>query len=326
MSSLTRLWGLRTRALALALLCSAALTLGASTDRASNSLGQDLGPWQGESYRLLLEGGRRTLYNEDEVVFIEERREEGDRLITTRHTAGQPAQTTIFKDGQPLQQSVGNQRTLFQYSSDGRLELRTTLIDGVVDRAEAYTYHNSGNNGLSAVVALASVATLRTLSREGDDRVFAYNIEGRGESFTMTRSGLEVIQEWGEGIESTRAVLKPTEDGGFTLTKGDRIDRWDERGLLIETKDGGEVTNYQYNESNERTVEVRGSEGGKETSIYWEKGEAVRSEERFGGVLTKSTRYLPGGGRVETLYVKGEPYSDVTYGSDGARVLSIRYH
>lgn len=142
----------------------------------------------------------------------------------------------------------------------------------------------------------------------------------------MTRSGLEVIQEWGEGIESTRAVLKPTEDGGFTLTKGDRIDRWDERGLLIETKDGGEVTNYQYNESNERTVEVRGSEGGKETSIYWEKGEAVRSEERFGGVLTKSTRYLPGGGRVETLYVKGEPYSDVTYGSDGARVLSIRYH
>lgn len=324
---MTRLWGLRTRAIALLLLCTAALSLGASADRASNSIGQDLGPWQGGRYRLhLQEGGGRTLHDEGEILFIETRRHGSDWYTIERRDKSGEVSVTLFKGERPVERSEGDRRTLYQYDEDGRLELVTLLIDGVVDRVEVYSYHRGDDASLIAVVALGSAQALRTRSHDGDNRVYAYYIEGSGESFTDTRAGLEVIQGWGEGVETTPSVLQSDDDGGFTLTRGTRIDRYDRTGRLAERIDGGEVTNYRYNEDNELMVTVRQTTQGRETTTYYEKEQAVRSEDRWAGELIKSTRYLDTGGRMETLYVNGSPYSDVTYGPETGRVLSIVYH
>lgn len=326
MSSLTRSWGLRTRAAALALLCTAALSFGAPVDRASNSIGQDLGPWMGGPWRLELAEGRRTLYRYDEIVFVEVERQEGERLIIEHQEGAAALRTTVLEKGVPVQMSEGVQSTLFQYDTEGRLQLIASLSDGAVHRVEAYAYHRDGGHDLSAVVALGAKETLRTLSRDRDDRIYVYTIEGRGESFTKTQAGVEIIQQWGEGTVGHKTLLRGSDDGGYTLTKGDHVDRYDGSGLLVETIDGEEVTTYWYTEHQRLDQAVHHGAGGRVIVTYYEKEQAVRSEERVDGALAKRTRYLPDGGRVETLYINDKPYCDVTYGPDAIRVLAIAYY
>ena len=80
-----RWWASRSRALALVLLTAASVGVFASPlVRASNSIGQDLGVWQGEEYRLILGEERRTLYQGERLLFTEERSSEGARIVVRR--------------------------------------------------------------------------------------------------------------------------------------------------------------------------------------------------------------------------------------------------
>lgn len=319
-----RWWASRTRALPLLLLCAASIGVFASSgERASNSIGQDLGAWSGEEYRLILTAEGRTLYQGDQLRFSEAVSEEGERSIA-RHIDEEGQLTiTIFEDGHPIQRQAGNEKTLYQYDGEGRLQLRTTLVDDTISSVEAYSYRGEE---LSAVTTLGSDENLRTFFWQGEERIYAYSIKGEGESFTERAQGGEIVEAWRRGEESVRAVIEAREDGGYTVTRGQYIEVYDSAALLIQTIDPVMVVNYRYNERKELSAEERISDGGHVTTTYYEEGRAVSAEQRIDGVLKKTIRYRDDGSRIETLYAQEKPYSDVTYESGSNRVRSIVYH
>lgn len=318
-----RWWALRSRALALVLLTAASVGVFASPlVRASNSIGQDLGPWQGEEYRLILGEERRTLYQGERLLFTEERSSEGARIVVRRQDDDGQVTVTIIEDGHPIQRQTGGEKTLYQYDDEGRLLLRTILVDDHIVAVEAFSYRFEE---LSAVATLGSDENLRTFFHRGDERIYAYSIKGEGESYTQRSEGGEIIEAWRRGEESVRATIEEREAGGYTVHRGERVEVYDSAALLIQTIDPVMVINYRYNESKELTAEERISSTGDESITYYEEGRAVSGEQRSGGVLKKTIRYQDDGSRIETLYAEEKPYSDVTYEPGSNRVRSIVY-
>lgn len=318
-----RWWASRSRALALVLFTAASVGVFASPlVRASNSIGQDLGPWQGEEYRLILGEERRTLYQGERLLFTEERSSEGARIVVRRQDDDGQVTVTIIEDGHPIQRQTGGEKTLYQYDDEGRLLLRTILVDDHIVAVEAFSYRFEE---LSAVATLGSDENLRTFFHRGDERIYAYSIKGEGESYTQRSEGGEIIEAWRRGEESVRATIEEREAGGYTVHRGERVEVYDSAALLIQTIDPVMVINYRYNESKELTAEERISSTGDESITYYEEGRAVSGEQRSGGVLKKTIRYQDDGSRIETLYAEEKPYSDVTYEPGSNRVRSIVY-
>ncbi len=317
-----RWWALRTRAIAL-LLCAASFGVFATpVERASNSIGQDLGVWQGSEYRLVLFEGKRTLYKGDRVQFIEEERIEGGRTIVRRWDEAGALTLTIIEAGHPIEQRSGDMSVLYRYDEDGYLTQLITLVDGRVNRVESFSYRDGE---LSVVTALGDDEALRSFSWRTGDRLFTYNTRGSGQSFALTASGRQVIEGWSEGSEPVREIIRATEEGGYTITRATEVEVYDSASLLIQTIDPVAVTNYRYNEDHTLVASERTS-GGQETITYYEEGRVVGAEQRVDGELKKTIRYGDDGSRIETLYVDGRPYSDVTYEGASNRVRSIVYH
>ncbi len=320
-----RWWASRTKILTLALLALASGSLGATTYRASNSIGQDLGPWHEEAYYLVIEEGTRALYHDQSLLFVEEIQQRPRQSVVIRRDGNGSLRTTVVGLNGPVQVSDGPSQIVYQYDDDGRLEAVATLVDGQVARLEAFSYQNGGDGALSAVASLASHEELRTYARYGRERIFSYSIDGEGESFTTWERG-EIVQGWQQHQMVTTTRLAIEDDGTYTITTKDRTDFYDATGRLARRDDGGVVTEYRYNGEGGLSQSVAVGLDGIETTTYYEKEMAVKQEERRDGQLLKSIRYGADGGRVETLYVKGQPYSDVTYAPDSVRVLSIVYH
>ncbi len=318
-----RWWALRSRALALVLLTAASVGVFASPDaRASNSIGQDLGAWRGEEYRLILGEAGRTLYHGERLLFTEDRKEEGGRFVVRRLDDAGEMTITIIEEGHPIQRQTGGEKTLYQYDDEGRLLLCTTLVDDSIVAVEAYSYRGGE---LSAVATLGSDENLRTFFWHGDERIYAYSIKGEGESYTQRSEGGEIVEAWRRGEESVRATIEAREGGGYTVTRGESIEVYDSAALLIQTIDPVMVINYRYNEHKELSSQERIGAAGEVTITYYEEGRAVSAEQRIDGVLKKTIRYQHDGSRIETLYAQEKPYSDVTYEPGSNRVRSIVY-
>lgn len=318
-----RWWALRTRAIALLLLTAAGIAVFASpVERASNSIGQDLGEWRGEEYRLLLTEEGRTLYRGDRVLFTEETVKTGVRTVVRRNEGDGTETITIFEDGRPIERRTREGSEYYQYDDEGRLAMRTTVVGANIVSVEAFSYR-AGQ--LSAVVTFGSDEQLRTFFSRDAQRIYSYNIKGEGESFAQGSGTGEIVEAWREGEEPVRAVIEAGEDGGYTVTRGDRSEVYDRAARLIQTIDPVAVTNYRYNEERELVAEEMIGGEGEVTITYYEQGRAVSAQQRVDGVLQKTIRYQGDGSRIETLYADGSAYSDVTYEPASNRVRSIVY-
>ena len=123
-----RWWASRSRALALVLFTAASVGVFASPlVRASNSIGQDLGY-----------GGRSTASSsarEEDALSgsacssLKRGPQEGARIVVRRQDDDGQVTVTIIEDGHPIQRQAGGEKTLYQYDDEGRLLLRTILVD-----------------------------------------------------------------------------------------------------------------------------------------------------------------------------------------------------
>lgn len=213
-----RWWASRSRALALVLFTAASVGVFASPlVRASNSIGQDLGVWQGEEYRLILGEERRTLYQGERLLFTEERSSEGARIVVRRQDDDGQVTVTIIEDGHPIQRQTGGEKTLYQYDDEGRLLLRTILVDDHIVAVEAFSYRFEE---LSAVATLGSDENLRTFFHRGDEQIYAYSIKGEGESYTQRSEGERSSRRGGGVRNRSGPPSKSGKRAGIPSTEG----------------------------------------------------------------------------------------------------------
>jgi YD repeat-containing protein len=329
MSSLIRWWDWATRPvilLWLVVLLLPTTTLYALEVRRSNSLGQDLGEWGGERWRLEREESTFSLYDEEELVWREERQQQnGSTVIRRWEDEGEMPTITLLIDGIIQQKEAGGQITRYNYDEQQRLQMVSHFDQGEAVQVELYTYRPP-HSALTTVISLGEDESVRTFWHQGDERHYLYNGQEISESYRSLAGGIELIERLGEGVGEERRRLIPHEDGSFLIEGADQSEYYDARGLLIEKRGPTSTTKYRYNEENTLVWTESEDEGGRTVTVEYEEDGRIMREERSDGMLTKRVLWEADGSRIETLYSFGKPYSDVSYAPASNKVRSIIYH
>jgi len=168
------------------------------------------------------------------------------------------------------------------------------------------------------------------------DQFFGESKEGVFNKLTFFDNNLVAQQMWIGDVPQIISDVSYDDDGNLVIKEWEddslKTKTYDLKGLLVSLAiedDNGELStkSYYYDDSGtlEKTNEVIISEGKKEIDSYYEEGQLVNEIEWEEDLPVKSKRILKDGNLIVTLFDNGKPYADVTYASDGKRVLSLEY-
>ncbi|MGE4583364.1 MAG: hypothetical protein AB7C91_01830 [Sphaerochaeta sp.] len=301
--------------------------------RQSNSIGEDLGPYTGESaYYQVVDGSQIQLYADKRLVWTKQTfpKPDGSNVRVTRYAEDQREVITWFEAGRPVSEQDGKKVRYYTYGDDGKLSRIVTLLDGSMQETRIFSY-GGANGSLSLIVRITPLeVTVRLISDLGKDRVFTSVDKQGGQKFVTISSDQTISQTWEADRMDQNMTIAPTKQGGYELIQGEGTERttqiFDDKGLLIRKMNASSVTEYRYNEDRVLIEETTKQQDGVEVLIRYAGKRRISAEERKDGQLVKSIRYNIDGTHVETLYSEGRLYCDVTYAVDGKRVLSLSYY
>jgi hypothetical protein len=294
---------------------------------ASNSIGQDLGEYDPLGlYSLHLDGNSRSLYKGDELIW-EIRTEQAGKEITktTSYANSSLSFVQTYLDSLLTSEFDGSSQTYFTYGKDGKLQTVSQLENGELVSMQSFFY-----DGVSH-----QISGSRTISRgegsyryygEGKDSHWIADISGESfEKITAYPNNLTVKETWqGENKLSPLQIVSGP-DGSIELAEGDSVTTYNEKGLLVREKKPSLESNYQYNDQRVLTKETKTDGEGRLYITDYLNGKKVSQQVSNNKILEKVIVFNADNTRVETLYDKGVAYCDVTYASDGMRVLSLQY-
>lgn len=270
-----------------------------------------------EGYYIITDGSTDTLYLDGESVCTLTR--SGDTEIRSDASG---VTTRVF-DGDRLVSVTGpdGEEKRYEYSDDGILERVTTYSDGQAVRVIQYSY--TPQTGLSAVIDLSDASAsfysgTEMTYRDGEtvrvvdslrlqDGMRAGLIPETEGSIFSSEDGHTVTEPW-EGN-----VRVSVYDAAWKLTE-QRIE--DSSGNVLSSSE------YTYDENGNRAslTEISADERRvmKYTDGVLSSMEVYRADELAGS-------YDYSGPEIrETRYRNGRPWAEVTYDSDGIRVLDVR--
>lgn len=262
---------------------------------------------------------------------------------TTYDTLGRQISQVIevYQGSLIMERSVadaqGENTDLFSYEN-GRLIMQKTFSNGKLHSLTDY-FRNARDGSLAGVriIVLNGEPYIRYFSQKNEETVIA---EGSETSFTKSvsnKGAVSIKQTW-QGEQAVLSSSVKYDDTGNLrveeISQNGRIARtFNTEGLLIAEqwlsgRFAGNQTEYIY-DGKGNLVSSRESSGStlrKTIQRWYDQGVEQSREEWEGDYKTKSSRILEGGGSLVTLYEKGRPYADVTYASDGKKVVSLSYY
>ena len=296
--------------------------------RRSNIIGQDLGIVDSQSEYYLTTSGKTTqLYGPEGLVWTEEHFIDDDQLLVVRsyHLKEQKT-STVFVNGFPLQQMKGEETLYYKYGDDMSLEQVTCYRDGEFIYTKLYIYDETTFRLLSVITLGNEQNSIRYFSRYQDRSYLTALSNDGGQSFIQLGSNTVIESSFPvDGLVAPVSVYR-VPGGGFIVYFEDRVETYDSDGMLVEQKTPSSVAKYLYNEKRKLIEERIVFSDTRERISTYEEGALRMVEERKGTLTTSLVTYLDTGGMIKTLFSGGEAYSDITYGQDGMRVLSISYY
>ncbi len=313
--------------------------LGANYYR-SNSLGQKLE----ELDSTLIENQKYYLYQEDNVemlfedgILIKENLIEVSsnttKEIQINYLDGEVVDqiTTYWEDNLPKRIENGSTITYHTYVDEFLIEKKEVQQGNLIKVTTFYRGVDGTLNGIRVVGSNDQQVDLLY-----SDQFFGESKEGVFNKLTFFDNNLVAQQMWIGDVPQIISDVSYDEDGNLVIKEWEddslKTKTYDLKGLLVSLAiedDNGELStkSYYYDDSGtlEKTNEVIISEGKKEIDSYYEEGQLVNEIEWEEDLPVKSKRILKDGNLIVTLFDKGKPYADVTYASDGKRVLSLEY-
>ena len=281
----------------------------------SNALGQDLGAaaaLTGTGYEGERDGGRTVIYLDGEVIRTRTDTETGYTL-----QAGDIVETVTLDDqGRRAEWrlSTPEREEIHRYFYDGeRLSSMSVSVDGTLIRRVIYLDTPFG--------------TLSGISGSGDAYIapsfYQYDLDGDAIRFTYHDSGIVTR----ENLSAGSIAYEVEDDGSWTETEtlpdgSESVRVYSPEGRLSEERRGSNVTVYSYDDVGNLTESVT-SDGTSETSVRYEGGRMVSSEEKEGGETVKLRNYLDSGEIEEIRYRGGVPEYSILFEGDGVRVKEI---
>jgi YD repeat-containing protein len=311
----------------LLLLCLVQSLLFALEVRSCNSIGQDLGPYDPSStYTLRIEGSSRSLYKGDEFVWEKSAKQVGkENILTTSYADAKQSLVQTYLDTVLMSEVEGSNQTYFTYAPDGKLQTVSHLENGELSTLETFFYDGVTHQIIGNRTISRGVANYRYFGQGLENQWVAEVLGDSFEKLTIYPNNLVVREAWkGEG-KLTPLEVKSETDGTFVLSSGDSIETYNDRGLLVSEKKSSTLTEYQYDEQRVLTKDRRTDAEGRLYVTEYREGIKVSQQVSRDTVLEKVIVFNSDKTRVETLYDKGVAYCDVTYASDGMRVLSLTY-
>ncbi len=292
-----------------------------------------------ETYALKIDGEGETLYkNGNWVAHRFSVTENGKTEVTTRYETGL---YEIYTYSDDLLQKIttghdGTESTVLFSYDDGQLNERKEVTDGQMDTLVTYYRYEDG-----------TLAATREIDRNGESYITLYSVKGNlttltrqnGEEVTITEvlpSGMMVEAYLSDGNAVNAYTAEYDEDGSLHLVEsfGDEVQTsiYSSTGLLSELNiaysDGrtSQIT-YDYDDKGVIVHSNRITYNDESERIErWYNNSVLKNETQWiNDIPQKSTRYNSDETSVVTIFEEGHPYADVTYASDGKRIISIEY-
>ncbi|WP_320130848.1 hypothetical protein [uncultured Sphaerochaeta sp.] len=293
----------------------------------SNSIGQDLGPYEpSSSYSLHIEDTSSSLYKGADWLWTKTESLEGDKLTRsfsypdTTHTLIQ-----IYEDNQLMSETENELQYLFSYAKNGKLQKVTLLQNGELVSIEIFFYDEVTHQLNGSRTIGKGLVHLGYFGHDSKGTWFTDTLSDSFEKVTVLPNNLTIKEIWkGENKLSPMQVTNG-EHGSLVLAQQGITETYDEQGLLVREETPSNHTEYQYNEQRMLTKERTVDKDGKVRETSYNEGVPVSQRVTKDNNLEKEIVFNADKTRVETLYDKGKAYCDITYASDGKRVLSIQY-
>ncbi len=238
-------------------------------------------------------------------------------------------QKEVFTDGR-VQEII-----LYRYESDQLVE-RKELRQGQMEKLISYYRHEDGTLAGTREIRFDDVTSITFYSTEGDISTVARQA---GEEVVITDIFPEGVMKdtyIKEGVPVQAYTAIYDEIGRLII---DEVIGTDTRktvygpdGMLLEettTAQDGKVTyiSYEYDAQGNLIHANESSHNGQSERIerWYSKGKVKNETQWIDEMPQKSTRFNEDGTSVVTIFETGRPYADVTYASDGKRILSIEY-
>lgn len=297
-------------------------------ERDSNSIGQDLGPVQGNApYHLSVDGNVQTLFGPQGMV---QRIESSGSVVEKTDGGGNVVSKQFFESGRLVKEEDGGFTYLYVYSGEGKLDRMVTLHDDLMVQMDLYSYeHTTGS--LAAILAITQdESSIRYFGRNEGFSWFSYSKGAYVQRFDEVAGGVSLRQSWDGDQELETYQSKFLDNGNLLITRfqgeSKTEEQYDPHGLLVLSKTPLVLTEYRYNESGVLFEVQVTNEGGTSRTTQFKEGREVMAElYDEHSTLYKTITYGEDKARTETLYSDGKPYCDVTFASDGKRVVSISY-
>lgn len=306
----------------------------------SNSLGQKLEELdqtllETQKYYLHQQEGVERLF-EDGILIKEsliEASSSGTKEIEINYLDGKVVDqvTTFWEDNLPKRIENGSTTIYHTYVDEFLIEKKEVQQGNLIKVTTFYRGVDGTLNGIRVVGSNDPQVDLLY-----SDQFFGESKEGVFNKLTFFDNNLVAQQMWIGDVPQIISDVSYDEKGNLVIKEWEdnslKTKTYDFKGLLvslaIEDANGDISTkSYYYDHSGtlEKTNEIIISEGKKEIDSYYEEGQLVNEIEWEEDLPIKSKRILKDGNLIVTLFDNGKPYADVTYASDGKRVLSLEY-
>ena len=246
---------------------------------------------------------------------------------------------TVYNKGLPLsitEKGVnGTFITLFRYES-GQLIEKKEIHGDVMSRLTTYYRNSDGSLALTREIELDENNHISFYTQNKDSTIFTEQTNNEVIKNTIHPS-LVVTSEYSVEGKIIQTVKSEVDSIG-QLSIEERLDGdsilslYSVDGMLIEkhiTHPSGERVDYIYEyDAKGRIVhstQIITAEKIERIERYYTNGTLKSNTQFIDESPVKSTRYNEDGTSIVTLFEEERPYADVTYASDGKRVLSIEY-
>ncbi len=253
---------------------------------------------------------------------------------------------TLFENG------VINKKTTKIYK-EGLLQ-QTTIEEDEHTIDYIYTYENNQlieekkivDNQLQSLTTFyrfydGSLAGTRVINKENGTVVTLYDSDGDVSNLISDADNkITLYSIYSNGVIDDSEPLTSDafydEEGNLQITENidgeTKISRYSPKGKLLEVqqlyKNGeSETRSYEYDKEGNliHATQIITNDEVKRIERWYTIGLLKNQTEWIDEVPVRAVKYLDNGTSIVTIFENGRPYTDVTYASDGKRVLSIEY-
>jgi antitoxin component YwqK of YwqJK toxin-antitoxin module len=278
-----------------------------------------------------------TLYHNSQMVQKVERTISGDTTVVTLLTydenkVGKESKKT-YKGGL-LQQSLTTEEGLtteimYTYENNQLIE-ETLLVDNKMKALTTFYRFYDGSLAGTRVIDMELGTFVTLYDSEGDVSTLVSDSDNNISLYRIYPNGViddsEILTSNAEYDEEGNLRIIETIDGET------KVSVYTPKGKLLETQqtlknDESERRTYEYDNDGNlvHSIQVKSKEDKTRIERWYVNGSLKSQTQWINDIPERSVRYVENGTSIVTMFEDGRPYTDVTYASDGKRVLSIEY-